>query len=827
MSILKKIFQSFKGLDLRSSDILRSEDSATQLENMTYRQTGAMNKRKGYRWTSADGNAGYGLTTYNNVNLTTGIVTEEIIGIDDNLLKLQPYSFTITYTGTANSNTYYTMEYDSTNDEFVFKLYDDTVLVLTQSLGLGNEGSPVTISDLTTAINAETNFSCPAADGGTTSPAAYIPTSKRTNINTTAQVVFEVLEDITTPNGLTTPFSTFYAQRTSEDFENATFAQMNDVLYIATGHDELMKYDGSRVYRAGMKQSSALTVADATGGTAFAVGEVHSYLAVYEYTDAKGNVVTGMPSDINTYTMVGTKDMDVTVTYLTDTNFNVDQCVVNGTQAGVNTITVVDSSDMQVGDFVYVDDGVSGEVVSRKITAVPSGTSITIDGAAVNVTDTDVISTVRISLYRTEDHQSTPTFPTLFYLTKEFVNDKSGSTVVYTDSLSDANLTGNAQWVDPIKAHGLPPKCKYIDEWRGQLIMSGDIENVTTTYYSDIESPEYFPPFDQSFLVDRKITGLKALDNVLYVFKKHSIDGVTGDFATDSFQVDKLSREGVGCAANATIQEVQGALYFLSDRGVFSINNEGVINIGAAIEPKFDVNNPFTFKQATAFVWQADKKYVLFMPAITSGNAYANNSTSETYVFDYYREAWLEWSNFNLMGGMAEKNGQIYKMSRDDAASLNTQIHKIQQNGNEFDYADHNEAISFIYKSPWFTEGEPSVWKKYLRCKIHSYDTTVNDFENDSFTVLRQEEHDFDNARQWAPITYDFSGGAQGWGLGPWGEFPWGEVRLSQLKRKMASKKVRSLRVILSNSEMNQNILISGLEFEVATQYKVDGGLKE
>ena len=817
-NLLQKVFNSFKGLDLRTSDILRSNDAATSLTNMTYRQTGAMSKRKGFQHTTKDGTGGYGLTTYSNVNLTTGVVTEEIIGIDDNLTKLNPYSFTITYTATANSNTFFTL-FLNTSNTFEFNLYDDSTLVLTHDLGSGNEGSPVTVDDLTTLINAETNFTCTTADGGNTNPAAFIPVAKRTSINTTAQVVFEVMENIVGPSGLSNPFSTFYGQRNSTDFENATFAELSDILYIATGHDNLMKYDGSRCYRAGMDQHTTLTIADDASGTAFAIGEVHSYQAVYEYVDAKQNTVIGMPSAINTYTQIANKDLNATVTYLTDSDFNIDQCVVDGIQSGVNNILVDTGHPLQVGDFIFVDDGVSGEVTSRKITALPDATHITIDGAAVDVGDNDVISTVRITLYRTEDHQATPTAPTLFYITKEFVNDSSGTTLAYTDALSDALLSGNAQWVDPIKAHGLPPKCRYIDEWRGQLIMSGELANVTTVYYGDIENPEYFPPFDQSFIVDRKVTGLKALDNALYVFKKHSIDGVTGDFATDSFQVDKLSREGVGCSAHNTIQEVQGRLFFLSERGVYAINNEGLDPIGSPIEPKFAINNPFTFKQATAYVWQADKKYVIFMPNFTSGTDYSIDTASETYAYDYFRSSWLEWSNFNLMGGMAEKNGNIYKMARDNSNGSSYQVHKILQNSNEYDYADHTSAISFSYKSPWFAMQEPSVWKKYLRCKIHSYDTTINDFENDSFTIRLQSEHDYNSARQWTDITYDFSGGALGWGLGPWGEFPWGEIRISQLKKKMASKKVRSLRVILTNSTIYENVLISGLEFQVATPY--------
>jgi hypothetical protein len=235
MAKLKKIFQSFKGLDLRTSDLLRSEDAATSLKNMTYRQTGAMTKRKGYKWVTEEGTGCYGLSTFSNTNLTTGVVTEEVISIDANLQKLTNYSFTITYSGATNSNTYYKVFYNTTTSTYQFLLYDTAVLVLTHDLGVGDEGGFDTIGDLTTAIHAVSDFACPAADGGTTSPSAFIPVTERTDINTTAQVVFENFATVATPSGATNPFALHYAERNSTAFENATFAQMNEVLYISTG----------------------------------------------------------------------------------------------------------------------------------------------------------------------------------------------------------------------------------------------------------------------------------------------------------------------------------------------------------------------------------------------------------------------------------------------------------------------------------------------------------------------------------------------------------------------------------------------------------------
>jgi len=142
----------------------------------------------------------------------------------------------------------------------------------------------------------------------------------------------------------------------------------------------------------------------------------------------------------------------------------------------------------------------------------------------------------------------------------------------------------------------------------------------------------------------------------------------------------------------------------------------------------------------------------------------------------------------------------------------------ILQNGNTYDYADHEQPISFEFKSHWETLGEPSMWKKFLRCKIHSYDTSLNDFESNSFTINLKTENDYILTTR-TNINYDFSGGALGWGLGPWGEFPWGEARLVQLKKKLASKKARAMRVILSNSNLYENILVSGYELEVVVPY--------
>jgi hypothetical protein len=248
---LFKAFSMFAGLDLRVSDLLRKSDASTGMLNMTYRQTGALSKRKGYQIATEDEGA-YGLHTFKNVNTTSGAITEELLTINSNLFKLNEYSFTITYSGSNTIGVYYSLYLNSIDNKFYFDIYDNNVRVLNLDLGTGLEGSPVSVNTLISSISAVTDFSAGAATGGGTSPAAFISIANESSLLSPATLTFKNWSQATTPNGYSSPFNTFYGQRTVEGFENATFAQTNKVLLIATGHDVLHKYDGNRVYKAGL-----------------------------------------------------------------------------------------------------------------------------------------------------------------------------------------------------------------------------------------------------------------------------------------------------------------------------------------------------------------------------------------------------------------------------------------------------------------------------------------------------------------------------------------------------------------------------------------------
>lgn len=754
---LIKSFQNLKGLDLRSSDLLREQGAATQILNADLRQTGALNKRKGFQILQ-NPSGGFGTTSFGNVALTTGVITEELLTVDDDLHKMADATFTITYTGPDNA--YYDVYLDT--GEVYFDVYDNNIRKLNSNLGTGLETSPIAISALIIDINNLTNFTC-SGSTATNTPAAFIPV--QLNISVGA-VSFKYWTQVDTPSGYTTPFSTHYAARNDADFQNASFAEVSDILLISNGYDDLHKYDGRRVYKAGLPKADTPTAPITGSGGAWDTVNTSTVLPKYprtvrykveiEYTDNKENITYGTISEF----------VEVVITAATDT---------------VN--------------FTY--------------TELLSNSGFDVDGD------------LKYNLYRT-DPAADATGTSSYHLVHTALH---GDTIPIDDT---GIVALGGAFVRPFKPRTLPPKGRYIDVWRGQAIITGIRDDVNNVYYSDIDSAEYFP-VDNTFLVTGqaggKTSGVRSLDNTLYIFKNNSIFAITGDLGTDNFVVDNVSREGIGCLAHATIEELNGEVWFLSNIGVYSINTQGIKERSSNIKPKFQSGHPFLFNKATAYNWVDNNKYILCMPSISDiAGEYYSDSDTEVFVYDMHWGAWFQWDGIEPVGGMAEVDGKIYFISRElnsASSTVKQYLKRIHSDGLSSDYVDHASAISFSYKSHWETLGEPSIYKKFLRIKMHSLDASLNDFETDQFEVSVDTEHNYEPASI-SSFVLDFSGGAEGWGSGPWGLFPWGETRLPSLKSKLSSQKAKSLRVIFTNDTAKENILISGYELEVVAPYSLE-----
>lgn len=822
-SLIKQFFND-KGLDLRSSDLVRSSEYASDILNTDYRKTGALNKRKGYH-AKEESIGGLGMCKYSNVNLTTGDITEEIFTIDDNLHKLTTQNITITYTGSLPSRV--SMFVEPTTSTFKFSVIQENNEILNYDLGVGiNEASNITLANLKTQIDALTDFTM-TISGDTSKPAAFIDITRDLPVTASGTIInYYEYSKVNAP--LSSPFAGALANKNNDDFEIASYVNLNNILYIGNGYDFLQKYDGQNMYRAGMPAGVKLTTAD--NGAGNITNSSTTYIMNYLQFDNKGNLVEGNASEPSTALNLTSRQVDVTVTNIENTTgFNTNCAIVDGVQSGVTTINVDDGSagphTLKVGDTAYFYDGVTSSYVTREVTAITANT-ITIAGANVDVLDNAVISNnLRIAIYRNQSAGS------LHFLVEEIPNNSFVTTQSYIDNALDSAL--GAEYIAPVKSHGLPPKGKYLTTFRNLLISCGDIANVNNVSFSDVDGPEYFPENDNQFLVDTrgdKITGAAANNNALFIFKEDSVNALTGDInKIGGFQVDEVVGGDVGCLSHHSIKEVRGKLVFISENGVYALtlgDNEPE-ELSYRINPIFnDFNDSnFNFNKAIALNWVKNNKYMLFLPSEldNSGDLYNNPAKSRVLVYDYSRKGWLKWDNLDMSGGMVILNDELYFTERrlgTVSNNVESYTYRIQDTGDSFDYADHNQGISFVHKTNWESMGEPDVFKKYLRLKVHSLDATINDFETDTFVLDVETQINYNNSES-SLFSLDFGANTAGWSDFQWGIDNWGSVREIELKSKLKATKSRAMRIIFSNNNIHENILISGWTIEANLPFRV------
>jgi len=286
-----------------------------------------------------------------------------------------------------------------------------------------------------------------ATTGNTNYPAAFLQIIEPIIIdsNRTFIIDYWYWEQVNHTVAVTFPGSANPQYQNSPEFENASFAAFDDVVYIANGWDFPQKYDGQTVYRAGMPLGERPNATDNTTATIkpFSMNDVLQYAITYEQIDNRGHLVEGAISLIRAHTVAAaTAAIDVVVTniqantgwntngalavggtadiYGPDSNgfyydavgvaaspytlkigdsaFYLDEqiAIVNGAQANVNTIVVDVGHGVEVGDRVTFEN-TSPKIIVRPVTNVTPN-SITISGDPVTVADNAVISANKVSI---------------------------------------------------------------------------------------------------------------------------------------------------------------------------------------------------------------------------------------------------------------------------------------------------------------------------------------------------------------------------------------------------------------------------------------------
>lgn len=828
-----KRYENFFGTDLKSNALEYPEKYATDLRNVLIEQTGVLQKRSGYQPHAAS-DCSHGLFTYNRVNPTTGEETQEILGVSDTLKKLLETTITVTYTGSDPIVTF-SVIFDTETDQYRCQIEEGTTTVLDSALGLGrDELSPKTMNTLKNEIDALANFTA-TITGDTNTPAAFIECVSQYDLTIGAyEAVGRYWASLNEAPQTASPnlLGGSETHKNDLDFENATAVVLQNCLYVSNGYNEVLKYDGQTVYRAGLPTPGAVTASGTAGGT-----EVYVWRSQYVQVDASLNVAEGNITSSPEYAFLDPGGNPVTVTVASiqaGTGFNTNCALISGTGTGT-AIPVTVGHTMKAGDTAYLWDTGTSQYVTRSVVSVDA-TTVNVDSSIGYTSSTtnsrNVISNnLKIRIFRNENTTLTPT---IFYEIIDIPNNSFATTQTYVDSVSDASIIGNIQLIEPATDRSPPQKGRYISAFQNLLVTAGDLENPNTVSVSDVENCEYFPIPDNQFIVSNLqgdiISGIHPSNEHFLIFQTRAIHAMTGDVPNKNFRVDTITTD-IGCAAHATIRDVRGSVCFLSLVGPRVMAGASVPKglgqfkgnpFNSRIDPLFNQRGVmsdeiYRVKRAISINDRRGERYLTYIPceSVVGGDRYSN-AFSLLICYDYTRDAWLFWDNLDATGGFITCNddNDIYMIERrSDETNVQNYLHRFLNTGTFLDYQDHDQAISFEYKSPWEFLGHAGVRKNFQNILVYSAENMDKPFVLDVSTEV--------NFAQDAPLsTCSVTFGVEGYGSGPYGEAPYGDPILAAAKHKLNNGRVMSLRVIFNNAEEQTNVSITGYELEIAAPYK-------
>lgn len=825
-----KRYKNFYGFDLKSSDLNYPEQFAQTLINFDINQVGSLVKRKGIA--PCDSAAGpLGQFVYNRIN-SAGAEVQERLSISDRLRRAKTTTLTVSYSGPSTSATI-GITYDVPTNVYRCLLIDGVNTVLDQSLGLGvDELSPYTVTQLAAAISGVAGFSASVTGSGAV-PAAFLDTTLAEDLVGSPHPISAFYwENVPNAPGVTAPFSGGMAQINSVDFEPASGAQLLNTMYFATGLDEIQKYDGQRVYRAGVPTPTGVTSALSVAAGSIPNGGPYVHRVRFIQVDASGNITEGNLTDSASLTVTGgPKNIEITYN-AAPAGFNTACAIVNGAQTAANTIVVDNGTGgqhtMLAGDTAYFYDAVTAGYVERLISSV-TATSITIAGAPVTVADNAVISAnLRVGIYR---NRSTGTAPTIWYEVEQIpYNAFGGSSQTYVDSKLDNQIF--IELIEPLTDRSPPPKCRYLTGFQNLLICGALEGQPNVVAWSDVENPEYFPTPDNQQIIQNlegdRITAVSPSNDVLVVFQKGAIHALSGDLPELNFRVDQITND-VGCIAHQSVRDIRGAIFFLSPIGPRLMTGASLpqslgrfesSSLVSRIDPLFfpnqtqDETETFRLARAWALHDRANQRYLLFLPkeSVAGGVRYCN-ANSTMLVYDYARDAWLEWQDINAGAGMVVHENKVIFTERALAASvtLRSGSYRRQTTDSKFDYNDHNRPIEVFCRSPWDFMGQASLLKHYLTLRVFTTDLVPN-----QFTLKCSTELDFRRA----PVSqFELEVGSDGYGVSPYGQF-YGDPQETSVKHRINNGRAKSLCMVFENDEPQTDIVISGYELEMVAPYK-------
>lgn len=265
-----------------------------------------------------------------------------------------------------------------------------------------------------------------------------------------------------------------------------------------------------------------------------------------------------------------------------------------------------------------------------------------------------------------------------------------GTDVVYVDDASDATIiNGQILYTTGELTTAITPPASHVALFNDRLwLVNRDFR--TELWASKNLRPGRQPEFTFENTVDiddaaGDITGIANLDDKGVVFKKSAIYFVMGDGYTDSGSGSPFTyvqiKNDIGAIPGSPIVVAGDAVYFVSERGIYSVDKQGqVIFVGAAVDQY--LNQPLIQTKETVYDG-------CFVPA---ANEVRFVTTNYVLVFSRTFGTWTRWTGLSGMKRCLVVNGRMVLFKTDGT---------VWREGDHTQLTDQGTAFTGVIRSPW------------------------------------------------------------------------------------------------------------------------------
>ena len=182
-------------------------------------------------------------------------------------------------------------------------------------------------------------------------------------------------------------------------------------------------------------------------------------------------------------------------------------------------------------------------------------------------------------------------------------------------------------------------------------------------------------------------------------------------------------------------------------------------------------------------------------------------------------DAWLEWDNTDFTGGIKEMDDTVAttRSYNKDTNKLVADLNIFSTGGTDSDYNDNLAPVNFSYATNFESLGATTVFKKFLRLKLHTFDNSeIYKYNTHNKLTITLHTDYIKNSK----ATFSVDASKIPFGEGDWNFFKWGGDLVTGRKHKLLRNKCKSLMLEFKNNNLSENVKLNTYELEVAAPFR-------